>query len=112
MKIALPTVNKKLCSHFGHCEKFVFIDVDSDNKTIIKREDLSPPPHEPGVMPAWVKENGANIVIAGGMGQRAQDLFTKQGIKVIVGCLKENPEEIVSDYLNNKLETTSNACDH
>ena len=112
MKIAIPTVNKKLCAHFGHCEKFVFIDVNLENKTIIKRVDLTPPPHEPGLMPKWVKENGANLVIAGGMGQKAKDLFTGQSIEVVVGCLKEDPEEIVNDYLNDHLETTSNACDH
>ena len=36
MKIAIPTANGKLCQHFGHCEKFVFIEVDEVTKTIIK----------------------------------------------------------------------------
>ena len=112
MKIALPIQDEKLCMHFGHCQKFSFIEVDKENKSIIKREDLTPPPHEPGVLPAWVKSNGANVVIAGGMGQRAQGLFLQQGIEVLVGCMKENPEEIVNDYLNGNLQTGANACDH
>lgn len=28
MKIAIPTVNKELCSHFGHCEAFAIFTVD------------------------------------------------------------------------------------
>ena len=36
MKIAIPTANGKLCSHFGHCESFTFVDVDLSKKEIIE----------------------------------------------------------------------------
>lgn len=112
MKIAIPTNGGKLCQHFGHCEVFTFIEVDEATKQVINKEEITPPEHVPGIIPPWVAEQGAKLVIAGGMGGRAQGLFEEQGIKVIVGAPAEVPEKIVLDYLNNTLVTGQNACDH
>lgn len=112
MKIAIPTNGGKLCQHFGHCEVFTFIEVDDNTKQIINREEITPPTHVPGILPPWVAEQGAKLVIAGGMGGRAQGLFEEQGIKVIVGAPAEVPEKIVLDHLNDVLVTGVNGCDH
>ena len=112
MKIAIPTANGKLCMHFGHCEKFALIDVDPETKTIEGSIELDPPAHEPGVLPRWLAEQKTNLIIAGGMGQRAQDLFTQQGIQVLVGAPSESPEHLVQNYLADSLATGTNACDH
>jgi predicted Fe-Mo cluster-binding NifX family protein len=53
-----------------------------------------------------------NVVIAGGMGSRAQMLFTQNGIDVIIGATAGGPEEIVTAYLNGSLQTGANICDH
>ncbi|HRV31336.1 MAG TPA: NifB/NifX family molybdenum-iron cluster-binding protein, partial [Kiritimatiellia bacterium] len=60
----------------------------------------------------WLHEQGANIVLAGGMGSRAQQLFAHHGIEVVVGCPPNTPEELVTAYLAGTLETGDNACDH
>jgi predicted Fe-Mo cluster-binding NifX family protein len=86
--------------------------VDNESKTITKGELLTPPPHEPGVLPRWLAEKGANVIIAGGMGARAQSLFTENGIKVVVGAQPGDPEEIVKTYLDGKLTVGQNICDH
>jgi len=112
MKFAIPTNNGKLCLHFGHCEVFTFIEADETSKTIIGKEEITPPPHEPGILPPWVAKNGANVIIAGGMGMRAQQLFTEQGIKVLVGAGEGDPEKLVLEYLNGTLVTGANTCDH
>lgn len=112
MKIAIPVANKKLCMHFGHCQEFAFIEVDTENKKIINKEFRTPPPHEPGILPKWLSENNANVVIAGGMGSRAQNLFQSQGIEVIVGAESLDPEEIAKAYMEGNLKTGNNACDH
>jgi len=112
MKIAIPTAGGKLCAHFGHCEKFAIIEADKESKNMQDTQWLTPPPHEPGTFPAWVKEQGANLVIAGGMGGRAQDLFTQQGVDVIVGATEETPEAVVKAYLQGTLKSGGNACDH
>lgn len=110
MKFAIPLAEGKLTAHFGHCQEFALINVDGEE--IKTKEILVPPPHEPGVLPKWLHEQGANVIIAGGMGQRAQTLFTEQDIKVIVGAPVEEPEILVKSYLANTLLTGDNLCDH
>ncbi len=110
MKIAIPTVDGNLCMHFGHCEKFAIFTV-ADN-VITNREDLTPPPHEPGVLPAWLGAMEVNAIIAGGMGQRAQMLFSENNIKVVTGAPTANAEDVIKSYLNESLVTGENTCDH
>jgi len=110
MNIAIPTAQGKLCAHFGHCETFSMVEVD--DQKIVKTVQLDPPPHEPGVLPKWLAEQGANVIIAGGMGQRAQQLFTQQGIQVVVGAASDSPEKLAENFLQGTLETGANACDH
>jgi len=111
-RFAIPTASGRLCAHFGHCESFALIEADTATKTIGTRTDLVPPPHEPGVLPKWLGEQGVNVIIAGGMGQRAQELFTAQGIAVCVGAPADEPEALVAAWLNKTLVTGANACDH
>ena len=110
MKIAIPMANGRLTAHFGHCQEFALVEVEGNE--ISKKEMLVPPPHEPGVLPNWLHELGADVIIAGGMGQRAVSLFQERGIKVVTGAPALTPEEIVNSYLNNTLMTGSNLCDH
>ena len=112
MKIAIPLIEGKLAMHFGHCQEFVLIDADEQAKKIIKKESVQPPGHEPGVLPRWLHEQGANIIISGGMGSRAQSLFAENNIKVITGATSDEPEKIVMDYLNGSLVSGDNICDH
>ena len=112
MRFAIPLAEGKLAIHFGHCASFALIDVDPAGKTIMIREDVEAPPHQPGLLPPWLAERGVNRIIAGGMGQRAQALFAEQGIEVTVGASVETPEKLVADYLAGTLSVGQNACDH
>ena len=112
MKIAIPLAGGKLAMHFGHCESFAIVEVDADRKTIINREDLQAPPHQPGLLPPWLAEQGATMIISGGMGQRAVSMFHQQGIRVEVGAPAETPEILVSNYLAGNLQLGQNVCDH
>ncbi len=112
MRYAIPVTGGRLSDHFGHCEHFAMIDVDDATKTIVRTEYLQPPPHQPGVLPAWLAEEGANIVIAGGMGSRAQGLFAQNRIDVIVGARGDDPEALVLAHLQGGLATGDNVCDH
>ena len=109
-RIAIPLENGILCSHFGHCQQFAIIDV-KDN-SITEESLVTPPPHEPGLLPAWLAEKGVTDVIAGGMGQRAIDLFNQQKINVFVGAQIKSHTELASDLLNNTLAAGANYCDH
>ena len=110
MKIAIPMADGKLTAHFGHCKEFALIDVEENR--IRSKETLIPPPHEPGVLPGWLHQMGADVVIAGGMGQRAINLFEENSIKVVVGAPCLEPEALVSGYLSGELVGGANVCDH
>ena len=112
LKIAIPVVEGHLSAHFGHCERFAIYDVDAENKKVLHQENTSPPPHEPGVLPAWLSEKGANMIITGGMGSKAKGLFAEKGIEVIVGAPSDRPDDIVKAYLNGTLTAGDNTCDH
>ena len=110
MKIAIPLAEGKLTAHFGHCREIAFIEADDDG--IKGKEILIPPPHEPGVLPRWLHDMGANVIIAGGMGQKAQQLFAANNINVVVGAPVDMPEVLVESYLVGTLVTGENICDH
>jgi ATP-binding protein involved in chromosome partitioning len=110
LKIAIPLAEGILCNHFGHCEQFALVDLQGKN--IIQKVSVTPPPHEPGLLPRWLGEKGVNLIIAGGMGQRALSLFTEQGIKVLTGAPQLSVEELISHYVSQTLVTGANVCDH
>ena len=112
MRIAIPLADGKLAMHFGHCECFALVDVDSEAKEITNRDDVQPPAHQPGLLPPWLAQQGAEVIIAGGMGQRAQHLFAASGIQVVVGAPAETPEKLVIEYIAGTLQSGSNFCDH
>jgi Mrp family chromosome partitioning ATPase/predicted Fe-Mo cluster-binding NifX family protein len=112
MRIAIPVADGKLTMHFGHCEKFAIIDADPKTKKVLKKEEIDAPEHEPGLLPRWLAERGVNVVIAGGMGARAQSLFSENKIKVVIGAPAEPPECLVTEYLGGTLKTGDNVCDH
>ncbi|MFO7938549.1 MAG: NifB/NifX family molybdenum-iron cluster-binding protein [Bacteroidales bacterium] len=109
-KIAIPAISGQLSAHFGHCERFVFYTIE-DGK-IAKEEALAPPPHAPGIIPQWVSDQGATRIIAGGMGQKAIELFNQRGVDVHVGAPLSATEEIVEAFLKGELDTSNNLCDH
>jgi len=112
MKIAIPLAAGRLCMHFGHCEQFALVDVAENDGKAMQTTLVTPPPHEPGLLPRWLQQQGVTLVIAGGMGQRAQQLFGQSGIKVLIGAPPETPEDLVSAYLDGTLQCGGNTCDH
>jgi ATP-binding protein involved in chromosome partitioning len=112
MRIAIPITNGQLAQHFGHCDHFAFIDVDTTNKEILGSSQEAAPEHEPGLLPRWLRDRGVTLVIAGGMGARARTLFAQAGIEVLTGAESREPEVIARDYLNAALVTGANSCNH
>ena len=110
LKIAIPLAEGVLCNHFGHCEQFVLIDLKGSD--IAAKQMVTPPPHEPGLLPRWLGGKGVNLIIARGMGQRALSLFSENGIRVLTGAPQLSPEALVSHFLNQTLVTGTNVCDH
>lgn len=112
MKIAIPLAEGRLSAHFGHCDEFAILEADKGGKEVLKGTVHQAPPHQPGLLPRWLHELGADVIIAGGMGQRAQQLFAQNGITVVVGAPAETPERLAAAYLNGTLQAGDNICDH
>jgi len=112
MKIAIPLQDGQLATHFGHCQEFALFDVSDDAESVPAPETLAAPPHQPGLLPKWLDDHGADVIIAGGMGKRAQSLFAQNGIETVVGVKSRDPKTIISDYLKDSLSAGQNLCDH
>ena len=112
MRYAVPITDNKMSAHFGHCQHFALIDADEAKGVILNKEVLPSPGHQPGFLPAWLAEQGVSVVIAGGMGSRAQNIFQENHIQVIVGVIENDPEKAVLDHIKGKLATGDNICDH
>jgi Mrp family chromosome partitioning ATPase/predicted Fe-Mo cluster-binding NifX family protein len=108
--IAVPLEGGRLCAHFGHCAEFALFR--TKDGMIIGSSKLTPPPHEPGVIPKWLADQGADVVLAGGIGARAKEMLSEKGIEVVVGVKEGEAEKLVMDYLAGTITTGDNACDH
>jgi len=110
-KIAVPVdENNALDRHFGHCKYFaVFV---ANTAGVEELEKITPPPHEPGLLPKWLAEQGITDVIAGGLGNKAMTILEKNNIVVTIGAPVKHAKVLVQEYLEGKLVTSENACDH
>jgi predicted Fe-Mo cluster-binding NifX family protein len=110
-QIAVPVDSSGvLDAHFGHCRFFALFQ--TDDAEIISEIQVTPPPHEPGLLPRWLAEQGVTDIIAGGMGQKAIQLFTQHGLNAIVGAPRLTARELALGYLNGSLQYKGNYCDH
>lgn len=112
MKIAIPTENGQLHGHFGGCREFALVEVDPDSKTVLATQTVPAPPHQPGLFPRWLREQGVTVVIVGGIGRRALDIFAHHGITVRAGQPGTSVEILVAAYLGGQLTQRPDGCAH
>jgi predicted Fe-Mo cluster-binding NifX family protein len=112
MKIAIPVENGRLNSHFGGSRQFCLFEVDENTNIILRSETLEAPEHKPGRFPVWLREQGAQVVIAGGIGQRALAIFAHHGIQVVAGQANGSAESLVAAFLAGKLVEPPTGCSH
>ncbi len=112
MRIAIPLSAGRISQHFGHSEQFLFVDADMKRRTVLGKSIEEAPKHVPGLLPKWLVEHSVNTVIAVGVGARARDLLSANSVNVITGVSVADPDELVSDLLNDRLVTGDHSCDH
>ena len=112
MRYAVPVNDGMVSQHFGYCEQFALFDVDEASNKIVNKETMSSPGHQPGLLPVWLAEQGVSVVVASGMGSRAQDLFSQNSIKVAVNVLETDPEKAILSHIGGTLEVGDDVCDH
>ena len=91
-----------LAGHFGRCPYYVFVRVRGREVGDVEvRENPFFQGHEPGVVPQFVASEGANVIIAGGMGQRAVEWFQRLGVQpvtVVGGKIRD----VLGEYLSGR----------
>lgn len=107
MKIAVAAMGTTVAGHFGHCENFIFFDTQ-DGK-ILSEQSVPNPGHRPGFLPNFLADHGAQVVIAGGMGGGAVDIFNERGVQVIVGA-QGDARATVQAFLAGELVSTGSVC--
>jgi len=112
MRIAVPVTGGSPAEHFGHCEQFAIFHTDDNGKEIDGVVMVPAPPHQPGLLPEWLRGLGVDVILAGGMGRRARDLFGSHGIEVVIGVRGDDPRAVADAYLCGSLQSGENPCDH
>lgn len=112
MRIAIPITGDCLDQHFGHCQRFAFIDINPERRQILSTTEIEAPEHQPGLLPTWLKEHDVTHVIAGGIGTRARSLCTELSIEVIAGASSDEPGILAMGYLDGTLKTSPHVCEH
>ena len=101
----------QVSDHFGRCPYYVLAEVDGTMATVSR---VVPNPysgaHQPGVMPKFIHDLGANVIIAGGMGPQAIDMFHGFGMDVATGAVG-TVEEAIGAYLRGEHRGVS-PCAH
>jgi predicted Fe-Mo cluster-binding NifX family protein len=110
MTIAIPLIGETFSSHFGGAEAFALYTVDEDHRWVSDRRVVIPPEHGHGIFPMWLRQLGASVVIAGGMGPRASGILARHGIRVVLGAQGGDPDLMVRSFLNGSLEATGEPC--
>lgn len=107
MKIAVACNGSEIWPHFGHCENFNLYD--TENGVITKEENIPNPGHRPGFLPNFLADKGVEVIIAGGMGGGAVEIFNERNIEVIVGA-SGAAKTAVEAYLKGELHSTGSVC--
>lgn len=111
--IAMPVnADNVLDAHFGHASGFAFFVVDTQKKIVVEDKTLTPPAHEPGVIPTWIAAQGTHVLLTGGLGESARKILVDKGVDVVVGVASDNAEKVAKDFLNDTLNIAGNQCNH
>jgi predicted Fe-Mo cluster-binding NifX family protein len=109
MKIAVATEGDFVAEHFGRCSTYTIADVvdgEPQEKTVV-----ASPKHEPGRLPRFLADLDVSVVIAGGMGPKAQALFQEEGIQVLIG-VTGTVDNAMTEYVSGNLRSGQSLCEH
>jgi predicted Fe-Mo cluster-binding NifX family protein len=92
MRIAISAENQNgldspVSPHFGRCPCYILVDVKGREVTAVTAVD-NPyyGKHAPGQVPGFIQSQGADVMLAGGMGRRAVSFFQQYGIEAVTGA--------------------------
>lgn len=100
-------LDSRVSHHFGRCPYFAIVEVDDCE---VEQVQVIPNPyfaeHQPGMVPGYIKEQGAEVMISGGMGRRAIGFFEQFDIEASTGA-SGTARESLQRYLDGELSQAS-----
>jgi predicted Fe-Mo cluster-binding NifX family protein len=106
-KIAIAADSGYVSAHFGRCPEFIFVSID--NNQVVEQKTLSNPGHAVGTIPRFIHENNASAILCGGMGARAQQMFSEYGIDTIMG-IQMSVEDAIQQFAKGSLVAAPSLC--
>jgi predicted Fe-Mo cluster-binding NifX family protein len=111
MKIAIPTVDGRLCECLAECRQFALLDLDETTMTLRSTTWLDMPPLDGGELPRWLRRQGVQVLVAGSLEPPTQQLLCEAGLRVVVGAPTYRVEALAARYLMGRLDMAKMACD-
>ncbi len=110
MRIAVTYDNGEIFQHFGHTSFFKLYDTEEGR--ITGEEVIAAPENGHGALAGFLKENGADVLICGGIGGGAQNALAQAGIRLYGGA-SGNADAAVKAFLEGGLSFDPNVmCSH
>ena len=104
-------LESQVAHHFGRCPFFALVQVEEKE---IKSTKIIDNPfyagHQPGQVPGFINEQGANVMLSGGMGGRAIQFFNQFGIEAATGATG-TVGEAVQCYLDGQMKGASSCAE-
>lgn len=107
MKIAVASMGTMVAGHFGHCENFNIFE--TEGAEIKDVTSIANPGHRPGFLPNFLGDMGVEVIVSGGMGGGAVEIFNERNVEVIVG-VEGDAKAAVELYLKGELVSTGSIC--
>ena len=107
VKIAVASENEMVTEHFGHCLNFNIYE--TENGQIVKSDLIPNPGHKPGFLPNYLHDLGVNVIISGGMGGGAMEIFQSHQIEVVMGATGM-AQDAAAAYIAGTLKSTGSVC--
>ncbi len=102
----------RVSAHFGRCPAYTLVEVRDGRPGAVRVVDNPfAASHAPGVVPAFLRDLGADVVITGGMGPRAIAMFERFGTEVVTGA-SGRIGEALETWLAGELAGTEPCAEH
>ncbi len=91
--------------HFGRCPYYILVDLDGcEVEQVAAVENPYYNRHQPGQVPQFIRDQGVDVMLTGGMGRRAIGFFEQYGIEAVTGAAGTVGRSL-EQYLGGGLQT-------
>lgn len=112
MKVAIPVKDGEIFPHFGKADAFRIYDIDKDAARVEGSVEMQPEASGHGYLADFLKAQGVNVVVCGGIGDRAVSALSEAGIETVPG-VTGLADEAAKSLAQGTLEGGAGAvCDH